>query len=341
MKNKILLLGIFSVIFLLTSCSEKDRRFTEFEDLGYGALPRIIQGIDYLGNIDSTGFEFANIENSQMSWTVEMFDENNGANVTNYDWTVAYRDFGPVPFRAYTQADFSPGAEGLPTISDTWTMTEMMTVLGIPADSLQFGFKFDLQGSLTKSDGSVFTSDNTEGNVQGQPVYRAFYQAQVDVDNAPLPAIPFKSDLAGIYDVVTTVTSQDAGIGWDDCAGNEWTGQVEFVQLHTDPQGDGMYNILTDNGAGEFWNDVSIGAYYACYGTDMSANLPGGDLLLVDSDGKLSIPGASQWDEVYSVNEVSVDGPALTIGWTNDYGEGAISVITRTDGTDWPDNLSN
>jgi hypothetical protein len=39
---------------------------------------------------------------------------------------------------------------------------------------------------------------------------------------------------------------------------------------------------------------------------------------------------------VYSFNEVLVDGSNLTLGWTNDYGEGGSTVITRTDGTSWP-----
>jgi hypothetical protein len=34
---------------------------------------------------------------------------------------------------------------------------------------------------------------------------------------------------------------------------------------------------------------------------------------------------------------VSSAGAALTIDWTNDYGEGAVSVLTRNDGQNWPD----
>jgi len=60
-------------------------------------------------------------------------------------------------------------------------------------------------------------------------------------------------------------------------------------------------------------------------------------LRLTDVDGRIAITGASQWGEVYTVTQASGGGPTATIAWTNDYGEGAIVELTRTDGTDWPD----
>ena len=159
--------------------------------------------------------------------------------------------------------------------------------------------------------------------------------------------VPFTSALDGAFTCVTTVTSQGAGIGWDDCAGNTWEGTVEWVRVHTDPEADGVYQVLTTAASGDVFDDISHGSYYACYGTDSQASLPntglegGGDLQMNDADGVISITGASQWGEVWSVNALSVDGANLTLTLTNDYGEGGISVLTRTDGTEWPADLSN
>ena len=151
----------------------------------------------------------------------------------------------------------------------------------------------------------------------------------------------FKSALAGVFDAVSTSTNQGAGIGWDDCDGNEWTGVVEWEREHTLPEDDGVYRVLSIAPTTEVFEDASHGAYYGCYDTDAQANLPNGDLRVTDTDGVLAIVGASQWGEVYSVSNVVVDGTVLTFNWTNDYGEGAAIQLTRQDGVAWPDNLSN
>lgn len=336
MKNNLYKILCFGLVLLTISSCEKDRRFAEFETLEYGAIPRVIEGINYTGGDGAWNFDA--IDESSLSFTVEMFDENNGANVESYVWTAAYRGFGPTQIASYSKSDFSAGALGLPTLSVNWSMTEIMDALGVVSDSLFFGNNFDLQATLTKTDGSVFTSANTEGNVQGQPLFRGLFQIPVGIDNAPAEGA-FKSDLGGVMSCITTVTSQSAGIGWDDCAGNIWEGEVEWIQEHTIVDGPGQYNVTTVEPGGNTWVDLSMGAYYGCYASDAEANLPGGDLKIADEDGKLSWSGASQWDEVYTFTALTTDGPVLSFAWTNNYGEGASSDLTRTDGKDWP-NLS-
>lgn len=157
----------------------------------------------------------------------------------------------------------------------------------------------------------------------------------------------FKSALAGVFNCVTTLTNQTAGYDWDACgeAGATWEGTVEWVRNQTDPNDNGNYTVISTSATGETFNDVSHGAYYACYNTDAQASMPNsataGDLFVSDVDGTISIPGASQWGEVFSVTSLSVDGAVLTFSWTNDYGEGAMVQLTRTDGAEWPADLSN
>jgi len=148
--------------------------------------------------------------------------------------------------------------------------------------------------------------------------------------------IPFKSALEGVFTCRTVVNNLGAGIPWDDCDGAVWEGVVEWVALHTDPDADGSYQVLTTAPSGEVLDDISHGAYYGCYGTDAQGNLPNGDLFLSDVDGRISIPGASQWGEVYSLTALEVNGALLTFTWVNDYGEAASVELTRNDGEDWP-----
>ena len=97
----------------------------------------------------------------------------------------------------------------------------------------------------------------------------------------------------------------------------------------------GVYTILTDNPTGDDkWNDPSMGAYYACYGTADAGSLPGGDLLVNELCNTISISGASQWGEIWSFDKVEVNGNELTLTITNDYGEGGITVLTNPNG--WP-----
>ncbi|MDB4163061.1 hypothetical protein N9602_04225, partial [Saprospiraceae bacterium] len=127
-----------------------------------------------------------------------------------------------------------------------------------------------------------------------------------------------------------------AAATWDGNAGMVWEGPVTFVRQQLNPNDDGEYVISTQNGAADPLDDISFGAYYAGYATDAQGSLPNGDLRLRDIDNKLSITGASQWGEVFSIENIVVDGATLSFKWTNDYGEGAEIVLTRDDGEDWP-----
>ena len=80
-----------------------------------------------------------------------------------------------------------------------------------------------------------------------------------------------------------------------------------------------------------------FGAYHACWGT--SSTNPGGNLKVKDACSILSPTGSSRWGEVYTFHDVTTatDGSTLTIDWSNDYAEAAVSVLTRTDGKIWPE----
>ena len=96
-------------------------------------------------------------------------------------------------------------------------------------------------------------------------------------------------------------------------------------------------NTLISYLDGDEFEDMSFGNFYACYGSTAQGSMPNSDsampaLTLVDACNVLSFKGSSQWGEVYSFSEITVNGSSLTLGWTNDYGEGGSTVITRDDG---------
>jgi len=168
--------------------------------------------------------------------------------------------------------------------------------------------------------GDVFTFSFGDANT-GSAAYKSGVTLDVEV-SCP-------SALDGTYDAATTVTSQGAGIGWDDCDGNTWSGKIAFEQVSS-----GIYNLTTVGPTDEAWVDLSMGAYYACYNTNAADNLPNGSVMLQEKCEVLSFIGSSQWGEVFSFNKVEINGNDLTLGWTNDYGEGGVTVITNPDG--WP-----
>lgn len=217
-----------------------------------------------------------------------------GETATSGDVSVSYSG------AAGTLGPVSMGSVSIPE-NVTYSLADVTSALGITLDDVAVGdaFSFQLTAGQFKS-----------------------------VSSAVLGSC--FSLLAGTYEASTTVLSTGAGIGWDDCAGETWTGQVRF-----DNDGAGNYTFTSIDADGVEWPDISMGAYFACYATADAGSLPGGDLLVKDVCSTLAYQGASQWGEVYSFNKLDSDGATLTIGWSNDYGEAGETVLTRAEG-EWP-----
>ncbi len=148
-------------------------------------------------------------------------------------------------------------------------------------------------------------------------------------------------DISGFCDAFTTSTDQGVGIGWDNCGGNTWEGEISFEFIDGN-----LYNVYSVSPEGQTFNDLSFGAFYACYETESQNSMPNSDALNptlffnVDDFGQLSFSGSSQWGEVYSISNIEMDGAELNFNWTNDYGEGAMVRLERQDGQIWEDLLT-
>ena len=291
-------------IFMASCAQTVDNPFPEFDDMEKGAYARKTDGVNGV-------FDFFDVENSMIDFTVELYDENQGKNITNYDWTVKYvgdTEVGPVPFKSFTAADFSPNADGLPSKTITFGFAEALDALGLTKDDIDGGNYFLFEATITKANGAKFSSANTGGNIINSAPFSGLFTVR---QNIICP-----SELAGKFDLVAT----------------GWCGEVY----------EGVYELIED-GIGEYliWDvdhdveDFSLGAYYVCYGA--TATLPGGNLKLVDACNVLSQSGASRWGEAYYIDDLIIDGPTMTMVWHNDYApEAGTAVMTRQDGTDWP-----
>jgi hypothetical protein len=133
---------------------------------------------------------------------------------------------------------------------------------------------------------------------------------------------------------VTIDTDQGAGSSWDTCADSMYIGTFEFEATSGDTS---LYNVYTiePTGVGGKLNDMSFGGYYPCYAMTDQGGMPNSDasnptlFFQVGDNGVLGFTGASQWGEVFSITDVTMDTTQLNFQWTNDYGEGAMVQLVR------------
>ena len=129
------------------------------------------------------------------------------------------------------------------------------------------------------------------------------------------------SDLGGTYDYVSinlVATGDGAGV----CPTGEVKGQVTFTDL-----GGGTY-LTSDLGFGQYesacWSDGPATSDAATF-KDICNTLISG--------------GQDQYGLTYTWTVMAVSGADLSISWENDFGDGGDVIISRPDGSAWP-NLS-
>jgi len=181
MKGLKYLFLCLSLLIVAGACEDIEEPFVEFDDLEKGAFARLTDGVNGAFNL----FDPAN---SSINFTVEFYDENDGNNVEQYAWTVAYddrsdadNDLPAVALRTFGKGDFSPNDRGLPSMSATFTFQEVLDALGLTADDVNGGDTFILNATITKTDGSTFDANNTGANVIGQNTFNALFQIRQNV----------------------------------------------------------------------------------------------------------------------------------------------------------------
>jgi hypothetical protein len=123
------------------------------------------------------------------------------------------------------------------------------------------------------------------------------------------------SNLAGTYSYVTT-NCYTPGPPASSVAG-PFSGSVTFTAVTS-----GVYDI----------SDVSFGGWIGLYGPNNIAT----GVKLNHLCGTLSLSGTDQYNEVFTLTNLVVNGSDLSFHWANDYGEYGDTTLTRDDFTNWP-----
>jgi hypothetical protein len=305
MKKFKLIYGMMAAMFLATSCTDFVDPAIPYNEFETGLYLRTME-------LRSGTFNYFDFNNAQFSVRLEVVDEKNGRNLEQVEVFVLHRRsitvtpeaaILTIPKSAFTTTDSSKYLRANLTIS----ATAALAAVGKTFADINGGDSFDFRLVATDNKGRTFTSGQSSGDISGGAYFRSpfFYRVNVVCPSA----------LAGTYNYST--------VGW---CGTTATGTNTWTATTTP----GRYSL----------DDFSMGAYDACYGA--GSTLPGGTLLVTDACGKLAPIGLSRWGEVYTFNSVTVanGGTDLIIDWENDYGEGGVSTLSRTDGTFWPAGLN-
>ena len=300
MKNFLYLFLGAAMVF--AACDEPESPYNEFDELGYGAIPRLVNAPDGV-------FDFFSPDDSQVTFEVEFYDENNGQNVASYAWDVTYegadQTIGPVNLTTVNKSEFTTNESGLPGTTITFRLTDVLNALGLSIDDVDGGDNFAFTSTLTKDDGSTFTSANTSPNLIGQPAFNAFFGF-----DQPLVC---PSDLGGTY------IANSEGESTDVCCAGTFSS-------------DGREITLTDNGGGNYTiSDWSGGLYFAWYGPDggdygiTEDYIAAGNLnqTIVDACGNYSSPDFTEpFGESASLTNIAVDANGvITYEFSNGYGD--------------------
>jgi len=301
LKNKFLLF-FGAVLIFATSCKDDNLApIATFDAAEKGAYPALIEeGVRDINLFDIAG--------SSYTYTIEFIDLEQGNLVSEYSLQLTYEDgdasdgdnsAGPIEFKSWPSSSFETNANGFKGISNiTISASEAMAAFGL--SDLGPGDVFRFQGRVTTTSGQSFMASNSSAAVNGA-AFRGHF-------NFNLTAI-CPSALEGTYQAISTAI---------------WCGAADGYEktINFSKDGKTAYDI----------DDFSFGAYAPCYGED--AGLPLGNLRWVDVCNKISITGQSQWGEVYTYSNMSIDGNSLNFTWSNDYGEGATTELINPNG--WP-----
>ena len=303
--NKLKLFIFGGLILFFASCADEDLApIITFDAAGKGAYPRLIsEGVRDINLFD--------IGNSAYVYTVEFVDVEQGSLVSTYDLQFTFEDNnpdiggdtsqGPNPFRSFSSSEFTTNSGGFQGIENiTITTAELLAAAGMTEADLGPGDIFRIAGTVTTTDGQTFAADNSSASVRG-----AAFRGHFDFNLAA--ACP--SELAGTYESITVDT---------------WCGsdQVPTTSSVT----------FTATATGFDVDDFSFGAYDLCYGPDSARPL--GNLRVLEICNVVEITGASQWGEVYTWSDLTIDGEVLQFTWINDFGEGGTHQVINPGG--WP-----
>lgn len=307
--------AIAALPLLLMSCRDEDKVYAPEP-----VIPPVLQAVDMTDNT----FILQGLDNASFSFTLDYENWDGSADGHPYfvgrsgpvssliDATllVSYNgaggSFGPVEFGTFSESEFPVGVQ----------MTPQSLVAIFPSLSMD-----DLGGGDRFTVTYTYTIDaNNTGDIReiGTPAleYCGGFTSEGEFCSINIDIV-CTSDLATTYDYST---SNLVAAGGAPVAGPV-TGSGEFVEVVT-----GRYTIT----------DASFGLFAELYG-----DTPAVGPELVDACEVISVEGSDQYGDSYTYTIQSINGAEMTISWSNTFNDSGTTVLTRTDGSEWPSGLTN
>ena len=280
------MLGLFMMFAF--ACEDPDAKpILTFDDAIKGSYPRVTAEV---GTALVNPNDLANVS---FGYSVEFVDETQGADVTEYKFTMTYEGSAEVdmPGRTYGTGDFTTNADGFVSMTiDPFTATELAGLAGQTITPDNVGESFTVKSYLTKG-GIVFGSGNASSTITG-PAFKGRFD-----QNFPIACPSDISVPAGDTTFVSYVSDYSMGWGTDNAGDTAVVGST----------------FIVDNGGGNFdFFDWSFGSYLAGYGCCR----PGGTFGFTDLCGKVTFETAvtdGYGDSWILYINLSADKTVLTI----------------------------
>ena len=215
--------GLASVA-LVTSCADEDLAPVVVPtELAIGAFPRLV-------TLTSGEFDLENLGDTEVAYTVEFVDDNNGQNVAEYRVFGSFQDRDrsngdqsapEVLLRTFNASEFGTSEAGLPSVTFSISSNEVVETFGIDTDLITPGDRIRLRTELTKTDGTVFSEENSSSAITG--AFGGIWDLP-GTYTCPLP------DDFLVGDYAYTYTGGNANGGFGPIFGPEGTVTLELVE---------------------------------------------------------------------------------------------------------------
>ncbi len=309
------ILTVAVLALVLIGCRDEDKVYAP-----EAVVPVVLQATDRTDNT----FILQNLDNASFSFTLEYENWDGSADGHPYfvgrsgpvsslidatllvSYSGAGGSFGPVEFGTFNESDFPVGVQMTP-------QNLVAALPGLSMDDLDGGDRFTVSYSYT-------IDANNTGDIReiGTPAleYCGGFTDEGEFCTLNIDIV-CTSDMATTYNFSTTNLVAGGGAP----VAGPVTGSGEFLEVVT-----GRYTIP----------DASFGLFAELYG-----DTPAVGLELVDACEVISVEGSDQYGDSYTYTIQSINGDEMTISWSNTFNDSGTTVLTRTDGSDWPPNLSN
>ena len=224
MKTTKLYTMLSAVALLITGCSTEDKTIDDvFDSVTRGAILR---------TLETSGTGFFNAFDTATDYNVrfEAQDEKNGALLESVDAYISFLDrttetednsTAEILDLSIPASEFTTSSNGLPEASFSYTMSEMITKLGLSDTDYTGGDQFIVRLVYNLTDGRSFTAEDASGNIASGSFFRSPYAYNIDVKCIPLGPV------AGDY-LIEMFDSY--GDGWQTTSG----GGGDGIQINID-----------------------------------------------------------------------------------------------------------